>query len=82
MDDFKNDTTLGELKDLGIETAPLVEAIDGFVNSTIDWQKKLDEVLGSDQPDPLMAKYFNDQMIKLDRAFLLSKGLPGMPQWR
>ncbi len=32
--------------------------------------------------DPLLARALNDQMMKLDRSFLIAKGLPGRPEYQ
>ena len=56
-----------------------MDAIDQFENATKAWQSNLDENMESISNSPLMAKYINDQMMNLDKAFLLDTGLPGRP---
>ncbi len=83
MTDFKNDPIIDKLKELGIgKLDPFMMAIDQFVDSTVDWNKKLADILDSDEPDPMTAKYINDQMIKLDKNFLLSQGIPDQSLYR
>jgi len=79
MEDFQNDAQVQKLLDLGIDISGLMDAIDQFENATKTWQSNLDENMESISNSPLMAKYINDQMMNLDKAFLLDTGLPGRP---
>ena len=82
MDVFKADPEVIKLKELGIEVEYLLEAITKFENATDDWHARLSMDLGDIEQQPLMAKYINDQMMNLDKTFLLQTGLPERPIYR
>ena len=79
MTDFKDDPMIQKLNDLKIDIFGLLEAFDKFENATIEFNRKLLEDYDEIVQSPLMAKYINDQMMNLDKAFLLQNGLPGRP---
>ena len=56
-----------------------MEAIDKFENATETWQLQLEDNMETIINSPFMAKYINDQMMNLDKAFLIGTGLPGRP---
>ena len=60
--------------DLGIDVGPLIEAINKFENATIKWEADLAENMDTIMNTPFMAKYINDQMMNLDKTFLLDTG--------
>ena len=59
---------------LGIDVGPLIEAINKFENATIKWEADLAESMNTILNSPFMAKYINDQMMNLDKTFLLDTG--------
>merc|ERR1719400_1696355 len=79
MDEFKRDPEVQTLIDLGVDVGPLLEAINKFENATIKWEADLADNMDTIMNSPFMAKYINDQMMNLDKTFLLDTGLPGRP---
>ncbi len=43
---------------------------------------RLESLRREAESNPLLARALNDQMMMLDRAFLLDKGLPGRPEYQ
>lgn len=69
-----------QLDSLGVETEWMIEQVTAFSRAATDWQALFDTQ--STQDNPILSRMFNDQMMKLDRLFLLSDGLPGRPELR
>ncbi len=82
MLDFKDDPVVDKLKELGVDLDSLFMSMDVFANSTKNWSAMLDDFVASNEPDPLKAKYINDQMVKLDKNFLLTNGIPEQTMFR
>jgi hypothetical protein len=78
MEEFKKDPEVEKLRELDITTVNfLIDAIDKFENSTRDFHTWLDSKKLEIKDNPMMAKYINDQMMNLDKKFLMDEGLPG-----
>ena len=79
MEAFKTDPEIAQLENLGIKTEYFLSALDTFQNATENWTERFEEDLEELQNHPLLAKAINDQMMNLDKNFLLDVGLPGRP---
>ena len=51
--------------------------MEEFKKSATDWHIRFNESLSEITSKPFMAKAMNDQMMNLDKMFLLKDGLPG-----
>ncbi|XP_066957584.1 N-acetylated-alpha-linked acidic dipeptidase 2 [Macrobrachium rosenbergii] len=58
----------------------LEESAHNFMTATAMFAQKLDSV--KDTLDPVMLRAVNDQMMKLERVFIMPAGLPGRPTVR
>lgn len=79
LDEFRDTQELEALGKLDIKVSHLISAMDKFQNATEDWNQMFQEQLEIIQNDPFIAKAINDQMMNLDKVFLLKEGLPGRP---
>lgn len=78
--DFNAEEVLQTLKDMGVKIGPWLREIDLFVAKANNWQQNYENT--NITMDPMAAKFFNDQMAKLDQSFLLPNGLPGRPGFK
>jgi hypothetical protein len=74
------DEALAQIEGLGISTEALGAQIERFAVAVTNWTTLFSSLDASS--DPLLARALNDQMMGLDRAFLLTHGLPNRPQYR
>lgn len=79
MNDFLEDQQLVKLEAIGISVNGLVEAIEKFNNATTEWNSRYIELYEDAKKSPFLARQFNDQMMNLDKNFLLADGLPARP---
>ena len=80
LEDFKNDDILLSLKDKGIDpkyTDFMSKTIEDYKDSTLKWSERFNNSLSEIQSSPLLIKAINDQMMNLDKYFLLKDGIPG-----
>ena len=61
--------------------ASLKAAINDFGVAVSSWESRRDK-LAMTTTDPLTIRQHNDQIMKLERVWLMSKGLPGRPEIR
>ena len=74
MNKFKEDPEVQKMVDLGLDISGLLNAIETFENSTELWHKELIEKWSEIENSPFMARYYNDQMMNVEKAFLLPAG--------
>ena len=64
-------------------TAALRTSINGFDSKAKDWRDRFDlNSANETKVNPLMNTIYSDQIMKVDRAFLLPNGLPDQPNMR
>ena len=80
ISDFRDEQVLETLLDMGVQIGPWLKEIDLFIVKANNWQQYYANT--NITMDPMAAKFFNDQMAKLDQSFLLPSGLPNRPGFR
>ena len=76
MKAFRNKNVTSYLEDNGATTQYLEAAIDEFNDATIKFMNKLDDINLSNS---LELRQINDQLMMLERVFIMPRGLPGRP---
>ncbi len=69
------------LNSIGVETNGWTNMIDSFDEAVKQWRGRFNMMLlNATSLDPILARRLNDEAMKVDRAFIMPKGLPGNPQ--
>ena len=80
MESFKQNNITKKLEENDASLKFVQEAISEFELATLKFMAKLDDV--KESQNPLELRIVNDQMMQLERVFLMPAGLPGRPESR
>ena len=76
IESFKTNGVLDTLASNGVKTSAWLRHIDRFEATVKDWTRNFTAEKETLESNPILARKSNDIISKLDRAFLMSKGLP------
>ena len=82
LDSFDENNTTKTLQDNGVDLIHLKNAIDEFEVETIKYMNSLKTQSAELEANPFKLKMINDQMMQLERVFLMDGGLPERQETR
>ncbi len=77
LNQYKEDGTVELMEANNATVRYLEDAIEAFKDAALAFMERKEEAIRSN--DPLEGRIFNDQLMLLDRAFIIPEGLPDRP---